>query len=130
MKMAKNQQISDTTESEKKSVTSLEDNDLTESKSEEQSSSDQTSDDDLKEQNGNQPSAPFVSTGKTTVTLLSIRTLRHNGIEYKGGTTLDLPTENADFLIKNHYAVPGSMLPVGGIIVPKTHNPKAGSDVD
>lgn len=130
MKMAKNQQISDTAESEKKSVTSLEDNDLTESKSEEQSSSDQTSDDDLKEQNGNQPSAPFVSTGKTTVTLLSTRTLRHNGIEYKGGTTLDLPTENADFLIKNYYAVAGSMLPVGGIVVPKTHNPKAGSDVD
>lgn len=130
MKMAKNQQIYDTTESEKKSVTSLEGNDLTQSKSEEQPPSYQTSDDDLKEQNGNQPSAPFVSTGKTTVTLLSIRTLRHNGIEYKGGTTLDLPTENADFLIKNHYAVAGSMLPVGGIIVPKTHNPKAGSDVD
>lgn len=130
MKMAKNQQISDDTESGKESVTLSKDKNSTESKSEEQSSSDQTSDDDLKEQNGNQPSAPFVSTGKTTVTLLSIRTLRHNGIEYKGGTTLDLPTENADFLIKNHYAVAGSMLPVGGIIVPKTHNPKAGSDVD
>lgn len=128
--MAKNQQISDDTESGKESVTLSKDKNSTESKSEEQSSSDQTSDDDLKEQNGNQPSAPFVSTGKTTVTLLSIRTLRHNGIEYKGGTTLDLPTENADFLIKNHYAVAGSMLPVGGIIVPKTHNPKAGSDVD
>lgn len=130
MKMAKNSQTSDVTELEKEPVTPLEDNDLTKSKSEEQPQSDLTSDDNSKEQNGNQPSAPFVSTGKTTVTLLSLRTLRHNGIEYKGGTTLDLPTKDADRLIKNYYAVAGSMLPVGGIIVPKTHNPKAGSDVD
>lgn len=81
-----------------------------------------------KEQNGNQPSALLVSDAKTTITILRNRTLRHNGIEYKGGTTLDLPTKDADFLIKHHYAVVGSLLPEGGIIVPKTHIPKAGSD--
>lgn len=82
-----------------------------------------------KEQNGNQPSALLVSDAKTTITILRNRALRHNGIEYKGGTTLDLPTKDADFLIKHHYGVAGSLLPEGGIIVPKTHIPKAGSDV-
>ncbi|WP_271790455.1 hypothetical protein [Commensalibacter communis] len=92
--------------------------------------SDKASQDDVKEQNGNPPSAFFVSTGTTTVTLMSNRTLIHNGIEYPGGTTLDLPIKDAEFLIKHHYAVAGSLLPKGGIIVPKTHTPKAGSDVD
>ncbi|MDI2091618.1 DUF7210 family protein [Commensalibacter oyaizuii] len=91
-------------------------------------SKDQSLGDKTKEQNGNQPSALFVSTGKTTITVLQNRTLRHNGVKYKGGTTLDLPTKDADFLIKNHYAVAGSILPAGGVVVPKTHTPKAGSD--
>lgn len=129
MIMAKNQQTSDVKELEKEPVTPLEGNDLAKSKSEEQPPSDPTLDDNAKEQNGNQPSASFVSTGKTTITVLSNRTLYHNGVRYTGGTTLDLPTKDADHLIKNCYAVAGSMLPVGGIIVPKTHNPKAGSDV-
>lgn len=87
-----------------------------------------STEDDLKEQNGNPPSALSVSDAKATITILRNRTLRHNGIEYKGGTTLDLPTKDADFLIKHYYAVAGSLLPEGGFIVPKTHNPKAGSD--
>ncbi|CAI3945453.1 hypothetical protein [Commensalibacter papalotli (ex Botero et al. 2024)] len=87
------------------------------------------SDTDVTKQNDQKSSAFFASTGTTTVTLMRNRTLYHNGVRYKGGTILDLPQQDADHLIKHHYAVEGSILPAGGVIIPQPHIPKEGSDV-
>lgn len=91
--------------------------------------SEKGSDADVTKQNDQKSSAFFASTGTTTVTLMRNRTLYHNGVQYKGGTTLELPQQDADHLIKHHYAVAGSLLPAGGFIVPQTYTPKEGSDV-
>lgn len=88
-----------------------------------------SSDADVIKQNDQKSSAFFASTGTTTVTLMRNRTLYHNGVRYKGGTTLELSQQDADHLIKHHYAVAGSLLPAGGFIVPQIHTPKEGSDV-
>lgn len=71
-----------------------------------------------------------LSTGRKTVTLLRNFTLKHEGKNHAGGTTLEVSDQDAEFLIRNHYAVAGSLLPPGGMLVPGMPVPAYGNSHD
>lgn len=79
--------------------------------------------------NLNSSKAIFVSKN-VKITLMKNCTLKHNNRTYQGGTTLEVSPKEADYLIDNYFAVKGTTLPPGGMIIPEIHAPKARDDSD
>ena len=79
------------------------------------------------ENNNKMNNSPGISDGYVTVTVYKNYELDYNGIIYKGGSTLSVDKETADFLISNNYVCAGSILPRGGVFIPSTVKPIDGS---
>lgn len=93
-------------------------------------SNDQTQQNDQDKQgenNNKMNNSPGISDGYVTVTVYKNYELDYNGIIYKGGNTLSVDKETADFLISNNYVCAGSILPRGGVFIPSTVKPIDGS---